>query len=91
VLTRHRTSEDAEIPVLRHENAVLHRQIGRVRCEPADRLWLARCAPGTVGWSRKWDYASRRGSGRPSTAAAIRKLMIRIATENPGGAMADAR
>jgi RimJ/RimL family protein N-acetyltransferase/transposase len=33
--------------------------------------------------ARKWDYASRRGPGRPSTAAAIRKLVTRIATENP--------
>ena len=33
--------------------------------------------------ARKWDYASRRRPGRPSTAAAIRKLVIRIATENP--------
>jgi putative transposase len=33
--------------------------------------------------TRKWDYASRRRPGRPSTAAAIRKLVIRIATENP--------
>ena len=33
--------------------------------------------------TRKWDYASRRGPGRPSTAAAVRKLVIRIATENP--------
>jgi putative transposase len=33
--------------------------------------------------ARKWDYASRRGPGRPSTAVAIRKLVIRIATENP--------
>jgi len=41
VLTRHRVSKDAEILVLRHENAVLRRQIGRVRYEPADRLWLA--------------------------------------------------
>ena len=34
--------------------------------------------------ARKWDYTSRRRPGRPSTAAAIRKLVIRIATDNPG-------
>ena len=33
--------------------------------------------------ARKWDYTSRRRTGRPSTAAAIRKLVIRIVTENP--------
>jgi hypothetical protein len=33
--------------------------------------------------ARKWDYASRRRAGRPPTAAAIRKLVIRIATDNP--------
>jgi len=33
--------------------------------------------------ARKWDYTSRRRPGRPSTAAAIRKLVIRIATGNP--------
>jgi putative transposase len=31
----------------------------------------------------KWDCTSRRRPGRPSTAAAIRKLVIRIATGNP--------
>ena len=41
VLTRRRVSKDAELLVLRHENAVVRRQIGRVRYEPADRLWLA--------------------------------------------------
>jgi putative transposase len=43
-----------------------------------------RCLPGTGGWSRaKWDYTSRRRPGRPSTVAAIRKLVIRMATDNP--------
>jgi putative transposase len=41
VLARHEVSNDAELLVLRHENAVLRRQIGRVRYQPADRLWLA--------------------------------------------------
>jgi hypothetical protein len=41
VLTRHEVSKDAELLVLRHENMVLRRQIGRVRYEPGDRLWLA--------------------------------------------------
>jgi putative transposase len=34
--------------------------------------------------ARKWNYTSRRRPGRPSTAAAIRKLVIRMATDNPG-------
>ena len=41
VLTRHQVSKDAEVLVLRHENAVLRRQISRVRYQPGDRLWLA--------------------------------------------------
>ena len=104
VLARHQASKDAELLVLRHENAVLRRQIGRVRYEPADRLWRAALSrlvprrrwgevfmvtPATLlAWhrrlvTRKWDYTSRRHPGRPSTAAAIHKLVIRIATENP--------
>ena len=104
VLTRGRASKDAELLVLRHENAVLRRQISRVRYEPGDRLWLAAMSrlvprrrwgevfavtPATLlAWhrrlvTRKWDYTSRRRPGRPSTAAAIRKLVIRMATENP--------
>ena len=41
VLARHEVSKDAELLVLRHENAVLRRQIGRIRYQPDDRLWLA--------------------------------------------------
>ena len=52
VLARREASRDAEFLVLRHENAVLRRQIGRVRYQPADRLWLAalsRLIPGAGG------------------------------------------
>ena len=104
VLARREVSKDAELLVLRHENAVLRRQIGRVRYQPGDRLWLAALSrliprrrwgevfavtPATLlAWhrrlvTRKWDYTSRRRPGRPSTAAAIRKLVIRMATDNP--------
>jgi putative transposase len=41
LLARREASKEAELLVLRHENAVLRRQIGRGRDEPADRLWLA--------------------------------------------------
>jgi transposase InsO family protein len=104
VLARGAVSKDAELLVLRHENAVLRRQISRVRYQPADRLWLATLSwliprrrwgdvfavtPATLlAWHRRlvartWDYTSRRRPGRPSTTAAIRKLVIRMATDNP--------
>jgi putative transposase len=104
VLAQGRVSKDAELLVLRHQNAVLRRQIGRVRYQPGDRLWLAALSrlvprhrwgevfavtPATLlAWhrrlvARKWDYTSRRSPGRPSTAASIRKLVIRMATDNP--------
>ena len=41
VLVRRDPSKDAELLVLRHENAVLRRQISRVRYRPVDRVWLA--------------------------------------------------
>jgi putative transposase len=41
LLARRQASREAELLVLRHENAVLRRQISRVRYQPGDRLWLA--------------------------------------------------
>ena len=41
VLARREVSKEAELLVLRHENAVLRRQTGRVRYQPGDRMWLA--------------------------------------------------
>ena len=37
-------AKDAELLVLRHENAVLRRHSGRVRYEPGDRVWFAAVA-----------------------------------------------
>ena len=104
VLVRRGLSKDAELLVLRHENAVLRRQIFRVRYASADRVGLAALSrllprrrwaevfpvtPATLlAWhrrlvARKWDYIARRRPGRPPTATAITKLLIRLATENP--------
>jgi hypothetical protein len=45
-------AKDAELLVLRHENAVLRRNAGRVRYEPADRMWFA--APTRLLPRRRW-------------------------------------
>jgi hypothetical protein len=56
VLARRDVSKEAELLVLRHENAVLRRQIGRVRYEPADRLWFAALAQ--LSPRRRWAEVS---------------------------------
>jgi putative transposase len=52
LLFRRDMAKDAELLVLRHENALLRRQAGRLRYEPADRVWfaaLARLIPAGAG------------------------------------------
>lgn len=44
VLCRREVSKDAELLVLRHEDAVLRRQITRVCYTTADRIWLSTLA-----------------------------------------------
>ena len=44
LISRSDLAKDAELLVLRHENAVLRRHAGQVRYGPADRLWLAALA-----------------------------------------------
>lgn len=41
VRAQREVSKDAELLVLRHENAMLRRQTSKIRYQPCDRLWLA--------------------------------------------------
>ncbi len=44
LISRSDLAKDAELLVLRHENAVLRRHAGRVRYKPTDRVWLVALA-----------------------------------------------
>ncbi|MEU5850666.1 helix-turn-helix domain-containing protein [Saccharopolyspora shandongensis] len=100
--------KDVEILALRHQLAVLQRQLGdqRLQLRPEDRAFLAALlvplarsmlhrlrllvSPDTVlRWHRelvKHRHAcasANRGPGRPRTLASIRRLILRLAAENP--------
>jgi putative transposase len=102
-LLRQRSEQfkDLEIVVLRHQLAVLRRQVERPQLTSADRALLAAASrllprsrwrsfmvtPTTLlRWhrrlvTRRWTYAGR--PGRPSVSAEIRRLVLRLARENP--------
>jgi hypothetical protein len=100
--------KDVEILALRHQLAVLQRQLGgeRPRFRPEDRAFLAALlsglprqvlrrirllvSPDTVlRWHRDLirrrhaRASARRRPGRPRTVASIRRLVLRLARENP--------
>jgi hypothetical protein len=99
---RSREFKELEIVVLRHELAVLRRQVARPRLEESDRVFLAAASrmlrrtsrpsffvrPDTLlGWHRqlvrkRWTYSGRR-PGRPAVSEEIRRLVLRLARENP--------
>ena len=85
VLARHELSKDAELLVLRHENAVLRRQTGRVRYQPGDRMWLA-----ALSWlipRHRWGevFAVTRRRSWPGTGAWWHTSGITRAVGRPDG------
>ena len=95
-------SKDLEIIVLRHQLAVLRRQVDRPAITDHDRTLLGAVAQALsrrarAGWivtpetllrwhrlrvARHWTYPPQH-SGRPRTAAEIRRLVTDMAAENP--------
>ena len=83
VLARSEVSNDAELLVLRHENAVLRRQISKVRYQPGDRLWLA--ALSRLIPRRRWGEVFAVTPGTP--LAWHRRLVARKWTTAPGASL----
>ncbi len=101
-LARDGGAKDVELLVLRHQVAILRRQVHRPHLQPADRVVLAALSrllprprwaalfvtPATLmRWHREllarhWTYPHAR-PGRPPVDPEIRKLVLRLAAENP--------
>jgi putative transposase len=96
------SATDVELLDLRHQVAVLRRQVGPPRLQPSDRVLLAALSQGLppavdsvlrdpghpaemappIG-GREVDLPAQ-PPGRPSTAAEVRRLILRLAQENEG-------
>jgi putative transposase len=79
-------AKDAELLVLRHENAVLRRHAGRTRYEPADRVWftaLARLIP-RERWAGVFPVT-------PATLLTWHRRLARESTTRANGASPAAR
>ena len=86
VLARHEASKDAELLVLRHENAVLRRQVGRVRYQPGDRLWLA--ALSRLVARRRWGEVF---AVTPATLLAWHRRLVARKWDYTAGGVPDGR
>jgi putative transposase len=76
LMSRGDREKDAELPALRHENAVLRRNVSRIRYEPGDRAWftvLTRFVP-----------RRRRAEVFPVTPMTLPAWQRRIAGSPPG-------
>ena len=83
LLARSSQSKNAEILVLRHEVAVLRRQVSRPRLTWADRATFAaltRLLSQAV--KRRWTQPRRHRTGGRRTAPELRRLVLRLAAEN---------
>jgi len=98
LLGRSEASKDAEIMILRHEVALLRRQVTRPKPDWADRAVLAALArllpivlrahrlvtPGTLlAWHRRLTRRKWTYPSRPGTSEEICDLILRLASENP--------
>jgi putative transposase len=98
LLGRRDTSKDVEILVLRHEVAVLRRQVARPKPDWADRaviaaltrllprrLWLYRIVTPAIllAWRRRIIKNNLSTTGRPPVPEEIRQLVRRLARQNP--------